>query len=286
MTKKLNYLVLITTVLAITAQTALASLDEHAYYPKNFIKNIKSYDSEEITEKLRKVLAFYHERTDGHDVIHSVCPTGKVCYRQSNNSSYKNARKHLFGEIDLKIDDRGNYFVKDKYCNKVYKSEHGVGPNRIPNHRFINCEHTWPQSRFNNNYSKNYQKNDLHHLFGVNTKANSTRGKIVFGEVDGDVVSDECRSSFRGTLRNSNGKIKGFEPPDHHKGNVARAIFYFSVRYNNPISAQEEFYLRKWHKQDPVDQEEIDRNEKVYSIQLNRNPFIDAPELVDQITDF
>jgi hypothetical protein len=41
--------------------------------------------------------------------------------------------------------------------------------------------------------------------------------------------------------------------------------------------------LLKWHRQDPVSQKEIDRNEAVYGFQNNRNPFIDYPELAEYI---
>ena len=41
--------------------------------------------------------------------------------------------------------------------------------------------------------------------------------------------------------------------------------------------------LLQWHKQDPVDEYEKQRNEKIYEIQGNRNPFIDHPEWVEKI---
>ena len=41
--------------------------------------------------------------------------------------------------------------------------------------------------------------------------------------------------------------------------------------------------LIRWHEEDPVSQKEIDRNNAVYSIQHNRNPFVDYPELVGKI---
>ena len=45
--------------------------------------------------------------------------------------------------------------------------------------------------------------------------------------------------------------------------------------------------LRDWHELDPVDESEIARNEDIYEEwQHNRNPFIDYPDLVYQITDF
>ena len=41
--------------------------------------------------------------------------------------------------------------------------------------------------------------------------------------------------------------------------------------------------LLKWHKLDPVDAWEINRNKVTYGIQGNRNPFIDHPYLADAI---
>ncbi len=41
--------------------------------------------------------------------------------------------------------------------------------------------------------------------------------------------------------------------------------------------------LMKWHRDDPVSQKEIDRNDAVYSFQDNRNPFIDHPELAEYL---
>lgn len=77
-----------------------------------------------------------------------------------------------------------------------------------------------------------------------------------------------------------------FEPPAKHKGNVARALFYFAIRYNHPIDANQESFLRQWHKEDPVDQDERERNQLISRYQNNRNLFIDRSELVEQIFDF
>ena len=41
--------------------------------------------------------------------------------------------------------------------------------------------------------------------------------------------------------------------------------------------------LKVWNAQDPVSQREIDRNNAIYGIQKNRNPFIDHPEWVNLI---
>lgn len=198
-----------------------------------------------------------------------------------NVLSYKEARTVLFGDLYLKQDSRG-YYLEDTYCEERFNSSTGVGPGRIPNHNEINCEHTWPQSRFSSRQSKGAQKSDLHHLFPVKAVANSTRGNSPFAEVYGDDVPD-CQASQRGDDIYEG--HTAFEPPKNHKGNVARALFYFSVRYKINITDSEEVHLRKWHRLDPVDDEERSRHEKIYQIQGNRNPFIDDPDLIDQIED-
>lgn len=196
-------------------------------------------------------------------------------------TSYTEARKHLFGKIHLGKDKDG-YFVKDVYCGKVIRSN--VGQMRIPNHNVINCEHTWPQSRFSNQAPKNIQKADLHHLYPTDSRANSTRGNHNFGELAYGESLSNCEISRRGDIAGSGNT--GFEPPKEHKGNVARALFYFSIRYKIAIPDYEEMYLRQWNYEDPVDEEEMNRNNIVESVQGNRNPFIDDPTLMEMITDF
>jgi endonuclease I len=128
------------------------------------------------------------------------------------------------------------------------------------------------------------QKSDLNILYPVLKKANSSRNNLKFGNVTA-TLSQPCPLSKRGHGVDG-GKDVYFEVPDVHKGNVARAIFYFSVRYKLPISADEEASLRAWHRSDPVDEFERRRNETIYAKQHNRNPFVDHPELVELISDF
>ena len=77
-----------------------------------------------------------------------------------------------------------------------------------------------------------------------------------------------------------------FLPIEERRGDVARVIFYMSVRWGLDIPAHEEENLRRWHLADPVNQWEIERNLRIEARQGNRNPFIDCPELVERIDDF
>ena len=80
--------------------------------------------------------------------------------------------------------------------------------------------------------------------------------------------------------------IKFFDPPNEVKGDIARAMFYFSIRYKIQIHEPQETFLRLWHYEDPVSEWEIERNNRVFYLQFNRNPFIDYPDLVEKILNF
>lgn len=194
-------------------------------------------------------------------------------------TDYRDSRRYLMGTIHLGKDGKG-YFVDDVYCGFRYR--HHVGPGMVPPHEELNVEHTWPQSRFNAKENRLVQKSDLHHLYPSDSKVNGVRGNHIFAEVKGEYPASDCYESSIGHTRGET----AFEPPQHHKGNVARALFYFSIRYKIAISPVEEFFLRSWHINDPVDADEIRRNAAIEKIQGNRNPFIDRPELVDTIENF
>lgn len=151
-----------------------------------------------------------------------------------------------------------------------------------------NREHTWPRSRggFNsieadettdgpnvfwptNADSTRHANSDAHAIRAVDGPENSSRGNQFYGEYNGPA----------GTL----GKFKG---------DVARGIFYLDVRYNGlevvngyPEGEVGKFgdlaTLLDWHRNDPVDDFEMNRNNVVYAWQNNRNPFIDNPDMVE-----
>lgn len=211
------------------------------------------------------------------------------CYKHTS-LGYKTARKHLFGDIHLEENEDGEYTIQTAYCrdfvtdNDFPGSGNGnIGPMKIPNSNIINAEHSWPQSRFTSKFSKGLQKADLHHLFPTHSKVNSIRGNFPFGEVE-NVKNAPCDGGVLGSDNDSS--RKQFEPDDETKGNIARALFYFSTRYDTKIDDTQEAYLRLWNILDPVDDFERLRNEKIYSLQYIRNPFIDKPELIDEIKDF
>lgn len=204
----------------------------------------------------------------------------------TNPLNYGTARKVLLGRLHLQQGPQG-YFIHDVYCQKDYTSSdfggsRGPAPETAPDDRILNVEHTWPQSKFSGREGAT-MKSDLHHLFPADSKLNQIRGNFKFGEVSDDIPMLQCHQS---QIDNTGNGLPHFEPPAVHKGNVARALFYFAVRYGLTIDAVEETDLRVWNQMDPPDEFEMQRNNAIEQIQGNRNPFIDHPEYADQIADF
>lgn len=147
----------------------------------------------------------------------------------------------------------------DKVGSQYYLIYEGLGS-------YGNREHVWPQSKLGST------KDDLHNLRAAVESTNSARGNMPFGE-DG--------KAFTGTqpYKNNGGS---WYPGDKHIGDVARIVLYISIRYNLSLNVVGNLQMfLEWHDLDPVDDFEIERNDRIYGIQNNRNPFIDHPELVD-----
>ena len=199
-----------------------------------------------------------HERVDGH-----------------NDRGYDDARQFMFH--DLEIRDDGNL-----ECLYTYDRVQPDGSNTPQNH--FNTEHTWPQSR---GADSEPERSDVHHLFPVQMEANSQRANHEFGHVACDESSCpwEQDGSYLGPSADDN-RDPVFEVRPDRRGDVARAILYFSLRYEEPISAEEEQVLRQWNCENPPDTYERNRNDAVENFQNNRNPFIDRPDFVDRIEVF
>lgn len=267
---------------------ALSGIQQKISYYGDGFYNSPAKD-EQLKQVLKTILKSGHIKSAGAaDKIVVSCNGAKDCYAQSS-IGYDGARKFLFGKFYLVKLDAANYGIKEMYCDRIYQKEDfsrgpkpGVGI--VPDSTIMNVEHTWPQSKFTGKYPKDLQKADLHHLFPTDSKMNSTRGNFDFGEVNHDEGRVNCNASRFGTGVGASGKI--FEPPQDHKGHVARALFYFSIRYDMPISPANEQILKKWNAQFPVDDEEKLRNEEIFKVQGNRNPFVDYSELASSISDF
>lgn len=115
---------------------------------------------------------------------------------------------------------------------------------------------------------------DAHHIRAVDGQENSSRNNRNYGvDYNGPIAT----------------------PTTTWKGDVARACFYMAVRYDglnvvngnpneNSIGQIGDLAtLLTWNQTDPRDDFEMNRNNYIYTWQVNRNPFIDYPNLADYI---
>ncbi|WP_173917472.1 endonuclease I family protein [Halobacillus sp. Marseille-Q1614] len=142
-----------------------------------------------------------------------------------------------------------------------------------------NCEHVVPQSWFD---KQEPMRGDLHHLFTCEPVCNSIRSNYPYHDFK-DYEPEKMKVS---RIEDKCGKAEEelFEP-EFAKGTAARAMLYFLVRYPEKIEKEHKDkidieLLFKWHNGDPPAEYELHRNQAIYEIQGNRNPFIDFPDKI------
>ncbi len=149
---------------------------------------------------------------------------------------------------------------------------------RIEKEFKYNCEHAVPQSWFN---EQEPMRGDLHHLFTCEPVCNSIRSNYPYydftdytpGNINMERIEESCGKA----------EEELFEP-EFAKGTVARAMLYFLLRYPDQV---EQKYQKKidtelflnWHQKFQPSLYEKHRNQAIYQLQGNRNPYIDFPEM-------
>jgi len=152
----------------------------------------------------------------------------------------------------------------------------------------INTEHTYPRSKGALEGTNAYS--DMHHLFPSRVDVNTARGSLMFAEIpdsntDKWYANDVTLTNIPSNNIDDYSEYEtgfAFEPREVHKGNVARAYFYFFTIYHDlALFQDEEFFesqretLCQWHFQDPVDEAEWFRSKKIAEYQGGvENPFV------------
>lgn len=160
----------------------------------------------------------------------------------------------------------------------------------------MHIEHAFPKSWWGGNEWPVYK--DLFHLYPSDGSINMSKSNNPLGVVTGTPTSDNGVSKVGpATYPGYTGNV--FEPANEFKGDFARSYFYVVTVYqdlapfwNSPMLNKNTYpvwkpwaieLLKQWHEQDPVSIKEALRQEEVFKVQGNRNPFIDYPDLVNYI---
>ena len=163
----------------------------------------------------------------------------------------------------------------------------------------MNREHSFPKSWWGG-ATNVPEYTDLNHLYPADGDANMKKSNYPLGEVDpsGVTFDNGVSTVGRPVSGQGGGATRVFEPADEYKGDFARTYFYMVTCYQDDtwkyqyMAAQGAYptlqgwaidLLLEWHREDPVSQKEIDRNDAVFGLQSNRNPFIDFPEIAEYI---
>ena len=195
-----------------------------------------------------------------------------------------------------KTDTRPDGCVRDWYSNATNYHHGDNKGNYSKEGDMYNREHTVPQSWFGSGGIKS----DIIHVVPSDGFINGKRGNLPFGEVGNVPDKNKSKNGYSkwGSCITDGYSGTVFEPNDEIKGDIARIYFHMATCYETvaPSWGHDVFstayngfekwaldMLIRWSEQDPVDDVEIARNNAVYEVQGNRNPFVDYPGLEDYI---
>lgn len=256
-----------------------------AQIPSNYYDSANGLSGYALKTELRNITANGHSPNSYDDLFDLA--TG---YRASDiDDFYENdgTVMDMYSENPTGVDPYNySYYANpsDKCGN--YNSENDC----------YNGEHLMPQSVYGSNMP---MVGDIHQVIPTDGYVNNGRGSLPFGEVTNPADDTYLNGSKRGNCAVVGYSGDVFEPIDEFKGDIARAMLYFAVRYENEVSSwnhdmlngtNDQVYetwfidmLLDWHNNDAVNQREINRNNAAYIHQSNANPFVDHPEYADMI---
>lgn len=197
--------------------------------------------------------------------------------------SYVRARSEMFQHVADLDDDN---VVEELYSGRRMSGVKGL---TTATEQGLTAEHVWPQSEG----ATREARTDLHHLRPADGALNRHRSNLPYGVVKSAVWASpavEGVDELSLVGRDKDG-VKVFTPRASMRGDLARDQFYFFTRYqaDRPDNYSLKNFrislptLVRWHEEDPVDEGERARNEAIFQLQGNRNPYVDHPEFVDRV---
>ncbi|MBR1543708.1 MAG: endonuclease [Muribaculaceae bacterium] len=269
--KSLRNILLLASAFVVMTQSAFAAV------PKNYYRTLDGKSGQALKNAVNAIIK-----------NHTVYSYGSLWY--------------YFPSTDCMPDNPKR--VWDMYSDYTYYFNDRVGYSTSG----MNKEHSVPKSWWSTTGGTTATVNgatvdadaytDLNHLYPSDGDANSAKLHYPLGTVSKADFNNGVTKVGTPVSGEGGGSASVFEPDDRYKGDFARTYFYMATCYQNyywrytwnmsnstwlTLNDWTIKLLLKWHRQDPVSQKEIDRNEAVYRLQNNRNPYIDNPDLVEYI---
>lgn len=250
----------------ISGVAVLLSLSAQASYPSGYYDALEGKTGRELMQAAKSIVS-------NHTVV-----------------SYGDRTWDAFKTTDVKMVN-GREAWWDMYSNDVVYISEG--------HPGMNIEHSVANSWWGK--TKNDAYKDLFHLNPSEADANNRKANYPLGEISGSPTWTNGVTSVGHPVSGQGGGCDYvYEPLDIYKGDFARAFMYIFTVYDNISWASKTAWmysttdpllfkqwardlLIKWNDNDPVDEKEMNRQEAIYKIQKNRNPYIDLPTLCHYI---
>ena len=263
----------------------------------NFPLSILNFQLSTIPQAFAGIPEDYYEAANGKKkaelkaAMHNIIRPQKVLsYGSGPNSTWSGF---------YKTDRTSDGYVIDRYSprSEWVKFSSSSNENSASAPSGMNIEHSFPKSWWGGSTNNAYK--DLFNLMPSESGINSSKSNYAMGKVTNVKVNNGSTKVGTGPTSYGN-SAQLWEPADEWKGDFARDYFYMVTAYsdlnwtsngldmleNNDYPTMQQWaytLLLEWAKQDPVDEIERKRNDDVYGIQKNRNPFVDFPNLAEYI---
>ena len=248
-----------------------------AQIPSGYYNNVKGKKGKELQIALNHIITNHRSVTYSEVWIYyqytDLKPNGKIWDIYSDNPQGTPAY-----EYNYKTDQCANMGSGEGIC--------------------YTREHSFCQSWFGGGQAAPYT--DIFHLYPTDGWMNTKRSNNPYGKVVTPATTFSNGSKMGINTYPDAQNVTCYEPIDDFKGDIARSFFYMATRYMfededfqdpSPMTYKSQLQpwalkmFMEWHLLDPVSPKEIDRNNAIYAVQKNRNPFIDHPDWVSKIWD-
>lgn len=240
-----------------------------------------------------QIPAGYYDAAEGKSAAELKTALHNII-KHANTLAYGSGAGHTWEGFN-KTDRRPDGTVWDMYSNNR------VNFNGNSPASGMNIEHSFAKSWWGGAQLQSYK--DLHHLNPSDSKVNSAKSNYPMAVVNGSKSQVHGIIKVGTTKCRPGGEIQAWEPADEYKGDFARVYMYMVTAYedfsdrwtgtsalnqldNNTYPVFEQWtvdLLLEWNRIDPVSEKEINRNNAVYEIQGNRNPYIDYPDMAEYV---
>jgi len=226
----------------------------------------------------------------------ALLPLSAFAAGNESGNSFRQAKKQM---VKLYSDNRTTFYAGCSYGKKghVKAGSCGYKPRKnkkrgkkiewehvVPAWAFGHARQCWQNKVCTTSKGKAYKgrkccgktdsvframESDMHNLVPAIGELNGDRSNFSFG-----MISGEPRSYGRVDFE-VNFKQRTAEPADNVRGDIARTYYYMQKVYGLKISKKQQRLFKVWDKKDPVDEWEVQRNQRIMAIQGNSNPFVD-----------